>query len=128
MASPPLALTDNPGLLGRCGGLAWDAARGLYQRAVKQVITFRGIPMAAIRREVDEWLPPGNGVDLALALLREPLAEDKLAGILILWRSHRARPALIAHDRAMATPIRPRRAGAALIDIDEQEPRCRAWT
>lgn len=127
MASLPLALTDNPGMLGRCGVLAWDAARGLYQRAVKQVITFRGIPMAAIRREVDEWLPPGNGVDLALALLREPLAEDKLAGILI-GEDHRARPALIAHDRAMATPIRPRRAGAALIDIDEQEPRCRAWT
>ena len=36
--------------------------------------------------EVDEWLAPGNGVDLALALLREPLAENKLAGILILWR------------------------------------------
>jgi hypothetical protein len=41
--------------------------------------------MAAIRREVDEWLPPGNGVDVGLALLGEPLAENKLAGIL-LWR------------------------------------------
>ena len=77
--------------------------------------------------EVDEWLAPGNGVDLALAVLREPLAEDKLAGMLI-GEDHRARPALIAHDRAMATPIRPWRPGAALIDIDGQEPRCRAWT
>ncbi len=55
-----------------------------WEAYLKQVITFRGVSMAVIRREVREWLPVENRVELALALIREPLAEDKLAGILIL--------------------------------------------
>ena len=55
-----------------------------WEAYLKQVITFRGVPMDVIRREVREWLPADNRVDLALELIREPLAEDKLAGILIL--------------------------------------------
>jgi len=55
-----------------------------WEAYLKQVIPFRGAPMAAIRREVRDWLPERGRVDLALQLMREPLAEDKLAGILIL--------------------------------------------
>lgn len=55
-----------------------------WEAYLKQVIVFRGVPMAVIRQEVREWLPADNRVDLALQLIREPLAEDKLAGILIM--------------------------------------------
>jgi 3-methyladenine DNA glycosylase AlkD len=55
-----------------------------WEAYLKQAITFRGVPMAAIRKEVRDWLPTDNRVDLALDLIREPIAEDKLAGILIL--------------------------------------------
>ncbi len=68
----------------RLQGHADPKKKAWWERYLKQVITFRGVPMAAIRQEVRDWLPDDNRVDLALALIREPLAEDKLAGILVL--------------------------------------------
>lgn len=52
--------------------------------------TFRGVPMAEIRSAVGAWLATRPELSttqtkhLALELIRQPLAEDKLAGVLIL--------------------------------------------
>jgi 3-methyladenine DNA glycosylase AlkD len=40
--------------------------------------------MADIRRIVRDWWPPDGDVELACALIEEPITEDKLAGILAL--------------------------------------------
>ncbi len=61
-----------------------------WERYLKGVIEFRGVPMAAIRRVVHQW-HQGNGLGpdglriAADSMLRRSLAEDKLAGILI-WQ------------------------------------------
>ncbi len=52
--------------------------------------SFRGTPMAAIRRAVARWLgslpelSPTEIKQLAFDLIRQPLTDDKLAGVLIL--------------------------------------------
>lgn len=55
-----------------------------WERYLRGAMPFRGVPMATIRREVAAWAPTEGQFDAALALLAEPLAEDKLAGILLL--------------------------------------------
>ena len=63
-----------------------------WERYLKHVIPFRGAKMADIRRALHGWLdadaiaavPPQAQVDIALELLRQRHAEDKLAGILLL--------------------------------------------
>jgi len=59
-----------------------------WESYLKHEIEFRGVPMAGIRQSVHGWndeVEPSGGLlkDVALALLRRPVAEDKLAGILI---------------------------------------------
>ncbi len=59
---------------------------------LKHAIPFRGVPMAGIRTALHAWLrdealhaaAPEQQLDLALSLMRERYAEDKLAGILLL--------------------------------------------
>lgn len=63
-----------------------------WERYLKGEIAFRGVPMGAIRAAVHEWwnhagiiaLDTQEQKELALALIREPHCEDKLAGILAL--------------------------------------------
>ena len=64
-----------------------------WERYLKRVIPFRGAKMADIRRALHDWLEAeaitarltlGAQVDIALELLRQDHAEDKLAGTLML--------------------------------------------
>jgi len=62
--------------------------REWWEAYLKGAIEFRGTPMAAIRSAVHAWWPQqhitGDPVQVALDLVRCDLAEDKLAGILLL--------------------------------------------
>lgn len=62
-----------------------------WERYLRGVIGFHGVRMATIRRELNTWLEkeravapmtPSDERQLATTLLMQPLAEDKLAGIL----------------------------------------------
>ena len=63
-----------------------------WESYLKHAIPFRGVPMAGIRAALHAWLrdetlhdaAPEQQLDLALSLIRERYAEDKLAGILML--------------------------------------------
>ena len=64
-----------------------------WERYLKHVIPFRGVPMADIRAALHSWLKDDAAhltrrhdeqKRLALTLIRETYAEDKLAGILLL--------------------------------------------
>lgn len=64
-----------------------------WERYLKHVIPFRGVKMADTRRTLHEWLTAEEiaarlsleaQVEVALELLRQEHAEDKLAGILML--------------------------------------------
>lgn len=64
-----------------------------WEKYLKQVIPFRGVKMADIRTALHTWLkdeqiaadlPLAEQKELALSLLRQEFAEDKLAGILLL--------------------------------------------
>ncbi|HSH76954.1 MAG TPA: DNA alkylation repair protein [Herpetosiphonaceae bacterium] len=63
-----------------------------WESYLKHAIPFRGVPMAGIRAELHAWLrdqalydaAPSRQMDLALGLMCERYAEDKLAGILLL--------------------------------------------
>lgn len=67
--------------------------REFWDRYLAGQVSFRGVPMEGVREVVDlvwreDLSPRGDrtraGLDLALALLREPLGDDKLAGVLLL--------------------------------------------
>lgn len=69
--------------------LAVAKTKAWWESYLKGEIKFRGVPMAGIRKSVHAWEQhrgpePQLLNDVALALLRRPMAEDKLAGILIL--------------------------------------------
>lgn len=63
-----------------------------WENYMKHVISFRGIGIPDIRETVKSWykneqisvLPLESRLETTMQLLKEPLAEDKLAGILIL--------------------------------------------
>jgi 3-methyladenine DNA glycosylase AlkD len=68
-------------------------AKALWESTLTGAVAFRGVPVEGIREAVDvlwrEELAPGEdrlaaGLSLSLALLREPLGDDKLAGVLLL--------------------------------------------
>lgn len=66
--------------------------REWWSRYMKGVIPFRGVGIPVIRELVAQWraqsrldaAPVAQQFDVALTLIREPIAEDKLAGILYL--------------------------------------------
>lgn len=67
------------------------ARRAWWTRYLKGTAAFRGVTMQQVRAEVRAWVAQGAGpaeppaqVEAALALLAEPLTEDKLAGVLLL--------------------------------------------
>lgn len=71
---------------------AEPATRQWWERYLKGAIPFRGVKMAVIRRLLHAWVATQGLAAreheeqemIALALLRQPYAEDKLAGILYL--------------------------------------------
>ena len=76
----------------RLGERADPAKRAWWERYLRGAIGFRGVPMGVIRGTLHDWFreegigewPPDVQRNAALALIGEPLAEDKLAGILFL--------------------------------------------
>ena len=73
-------------------GLSSGATKTWWERYLKGAIEFRGVGIPQIRSVLADWRSD-NGVDswplaeqfaLALRLFEEPMAEDKLAGVLFL--------------------------------------------
>ncbi len=66
--------------------------RDWWTRYLKGEARFRGTPMPTVRHHVHEWweshdfdgLPATDRMEVPLRLLREPMTEDKLAGMLLL--------------------------------------------
>ncbi len=86
MTSATGAAVDN--VIARLDKLAVAKTKAWWERYLKGEIEFRGVPMAGIRKSVHAWHDeaepdPELLKDVALSLLRRPVAEDKLAGILI---------------------------------------------
>jgi 3-methyladenine DNA glycosylase AlkD len=97
-----------------------ERTRSWWEAYLRHVISFRGVKMSGIRATVHAWFESeGNEWrttrlrDLALALVREPLAEDKLAGILFVqeillprdaipWRTELRRWARLFDDESIA--------------------------
>ena len=72
--------------------VASEKTRLWWEKYMRNVITFRGVGIPKNREllakwridnKIDGW-PPEEQLELALAFLAEPVAEDKLAGILYL--------------------------------------------
>ena len=69
-----------------------DQARGFWTRYLKGAGTFHGVPMARVKACVRGWwsdhgldVHPANvGKRVAIALIEQPMVEEKLAGILVL--------------------------------------------
>ncbi len=89
-------MTTSPDLIpllqDRLVGVASAATKDWWERYLKGAIEFRGVPMAGIRAAVHEWftaqrldrLAADAQRSVAYDLIGEPIAEDKLAGILLL--------------------------------------------
>ena len=84
-----LAIRD---LQARLTAIAVPAKKAWWEKYMKGVIPFRGVGMPDIRSTLAVWrsdhgldrYPPTAQLPFALALLAEPVAEEKLAGILYL--------------------------------------------
>ena len=68
---------------------AQPQTKAWWEAYLKQVLPFRGVKMALIRKSVHTWhqerlVTADNQLEHALALLYQEHAEDKLAGILVL--------------------------------------------
>ena len=91
LISPPMT-TYIADLQARLDARAEKPRREWWERYLKGVIPFRGVDMSGIRAAVREWfddndlvkLPRDERINLAWELLRRKLAEDKLAGILLM--------------------------------------------
>jgi 3-methyladenine DNA glycosylase AlkD len=76
----------------RLDALATEKSRAFWERYLRGVVPFRGVPMAALRKAVHAWwhadgpstLSVRNQKELALGLFRGSFCEDKLAGTLVL--------------------------------------------
>lgn len=76
----------------RLGALATEKSRAFWERYLKGSVSFRGVPMAGIRKAVHAWWnadgPSALGTReqkaLALRLFEGTFCEDKLAGTLVL--------------------------------------------
>lgn len=92
MGKPPAQLDPVADLKRRLGRAATDRARAFWTRYLRGTARFRGVPMAKVREHVHRWWsdhelgdhPAAVGKRIALALIEQPMTEDKLAGILIL--------------------------------------------
>ena len=80
-------------LQSRLKASATAATRERWTKYLRGAASFRGVKMGDVRRAVHAWfeeerlgehLPVGQQKDLALMLLEEDYAEDKLAGVLLL--------------------------------------------
>jgi 3-methyladenine DNA glycosylase AlkD len=73
-------------------GLSSGTTKTWWERYLKGVIAFRGVGIPQIRSALADWRsgsgvtawPPADQFALALRLFEEPMAEDKLAGVLFL--------------------------------------------
>lgn len=92
MGKSPAQLDPLADLKRRLGRAVTDRARAFWTRYLRGTAKFRGVPMAKVREHVHRWWlehglgehPATVGKRIALALIEQPMAEDKLAGILIL--------------------------------------------
>lgn len=90
MASPRPA--DIARLQARLERASNARSKAFWTRYLKGALPFRGTPMGRIRKAVRTWrtedldatLSPARQKGLAFRLLAEPVAEDKLAGVLLL--------------------------------------------
>jgi 3-methyladenine DNA glycosylase AlkD len=97
--STPHATQLVEALIQRLDALATDKSRDFWERYMKGVIPFRGVPMALIRKAVHVWwhddgpaaLSATVRKQLALMLFEGGFGEDKLAGTLVLHE-------LLLHD------------------------------
>ena len=79
-----------------------EAKKAWWERYLKGEIEFIGVPMAGIRAAVNAWVDEGTmnagaAREAAFTLLRRPLAEQKLAGILLLQERVLPEGGLAAH-------------------------------
>lgn len=94
MCDPGLVVARDPvaDLKRRLARAATDRARVFWTRYLRGTAKFRGVPMAQVRACVRVWWadheldqhPAAVGKRIALALIAQPLTEDKLAGMLVL--------------------------------------------
>lgn len=90
MARDPAALVRR--LQDTLDGLSSGATKAWWQRYLKGAIDFRGVGIPQIRSALADWRSAGGVASwpaddqfaLALRLIEEPVAEDKLAGVLFL--------------------------------------------
>jgi hypothetical protein len=93
---------------------ATDPARAFWTRYLKGIGAFHGVPMAKVRACVRTWWsehgldvhPAAVGKRVAIALIEQPMVEEKLAGILVLQDllgSHLRATDLTAFARLFAT-------------------------
>ena len=77
----------------RLNALATTATREWWTKYLRGAASFRGVKMGDVRKAVHAWFEEerlgerfsaGQQKDLALMLLEEDYAEDKLAGVLVL--------------------------------------------
>jgi hypothetical protein len=69
-----------------------DQAHAFWTRYLKGTGSFHGVPMAKVKTCVRAWwtdhgldaIPAGVGKRVAVALIEQPMTEEKLAGILVL--------------------------------------------
>ncbi len=101
------------------------ARKDWWTRYLKGTAAFRGVAMADIRAEVAAWLGrdgPATAdarLDAAIALLRERLTEDKLAGVLLLAEHVPPRG---------RSPARPCSRGSPRCSTTATWPTGAAWT
>jgi 3-methyladenine DNA glycosylase AlkD len=76
----------------RLGREKTDKAKAFWTRYLRGAAKFRGVPMAKVRSCTQRWWaeheladhPASVGKRIAIALLEQPMTEDKLAGVVVL--------------------------------------------
>jgi len=121
VATAPVEDAPLAALQRRLDARANPTTRSWWEAYLKGAISFRGVKMQEVRESLITWYledqigrrPVAEQTELALALLRQPLAEDKLAGILMMrevlfpagalrWRHDLGRLAALFDEGAVA--------------------------
>src|SRR5688572_20750071 len=92
MGKPRMPLDPVADLKRRLARAASDRARAFWTRHLRGAAKHRGVPLAQVRSCTHRWWgdhelaqhPAAVGKRIALALIEQPMTEDKLAGIVVL--------------------------------------------